>query len=93
MSHLPEAWSPGESEASLMAGDREVAGLAAPGPISQRRTRSKGKARSPKPSEDRGDQAVRGQSSAPSPGPSSPLAMALSREGPNTRLLHSHWEV
>ena len=87
-----ETESCSESEASLTAGDMEVAASAAPGPISPRRTRSMGKARSPKPLEDRDGQAEGGQS-APSPGPVSPLAMALSPEGPNTRLLHSHREV
>ena len=87
-----ETESCSESEASLTAGDIEVAASAAPGPISPCRTRSMGKARSPKPLKDRDGQAERGQS-APSPGPSSPLAMALSPEGPDTRLLHSHREV
>ena len=61
-----------ESEASLVAGYMEVVASAAPGPISPCRTRSMGKARSPKPLEDRDGQAVGGQSSAPSPGPIPP---------------------
>ena len=86
-----------ESEASVVAADLEVAASAAPGSISPRRTRSMGKARFPKPLEDRNDQAARGgrgQCVAPSPGPSqSPPAMALSPEGPDACLLHSHREV
>ena len=89
-----ETESCSESEASLAAGDVEVAASAAPGPISPRRTRSMGKARSPKPLEDRGDQMAGGQSSAPrSPSSPPPPAMALSPEGPDTRLLRSHREV
>ena len=87
-----ETESCSESEALLTAGDMEVAASAAPGPISPRRTRSMGKARSPKPLEDRDGQ-VEGGQRPPSPGPSSPLAIALSPEGPNTRLLHSHRQV
>ena len=82
-----------ESEASLVAGDMEVVASAAPGPISPCRTRSMGKARSPKPLEDRDGQAVGGQSSAPSPGPIPPPAIALSSEGPDARILRSHREV
>ena len=56
-----------ESESSLVAGDLEVAASAAPGPVSPRRTRSMGKARSPKPLEDRVCQVAGEQHSAPAP--------------------------
>ena len=60
-----ETESCSESEASLTAGDMDVAASAAPGPISPRRTRSMGKARSPKPLEDRDGQAEGGQGAPP----------------------------
>ena len=83
-----------ESEASLTAGDLEVVASAAPGPASPRRTRSKGKARSPKPLEDRDSQVAGEHHSAPAPEQGmSPPAMAFSPEGPDTHLLHSHREV
>ena len=83
-----------ESEASLTAGDLEVVASAAPGPVSPCRTCSKGKARSPKPLEDRDSQVAGEHHSAPAPVQGmSPPAMALSPEGPDTHLLHSHREV
>ena len=91
---IVEMESCSESESSLVAGDLEVAASAPPGPVSPRRTRSKGKARSPKPLEDRDCQVAGEHHSAPAPEQGmSPPAMALSPEGPDTHLLHSHREV
>ena len=91
---IVEMESCSESESSLVAGDLEVAASAPPGPVSPRRTRSKGKARSPKPLEDRVSQVAGEQHSAPAPELGmSPPAMALSPERPDTHLLHSHREV
>ena len=62
---IVEMESCSESESSLVAGDLEVAASAPPGPVSPRRTRSKGKARSPKPLEDRDSQVAGEHHSAP----------------------------
>ena len=83
-----------ESESSLVAGDLEVAASAAPGPFSPRPTRSMGKARSPKPLEDRVCQVAGEQHSTPAPEQGmSPPAMVLSPERSVAHLLHSHREV
>ena len=91
---IVEMESCSESESSPVAGDLQVAASAPPGLAGPRRTRSKGKARSPKPPEDRVCQVVGEQHSAPAPEQGmSPPAMALSPERPDTHLLHSHREV
>ena len=91
---IVEMESCSESESSLVAGDLEVAASAPPGPVSPRRTRSMGKARSPKPLESRVCQVAGEQHSAPAPERGqSPPAMALSPERADALLLHSHREV